>query len=296
MVDLSSRLELSTRAFPQSLFSSDEHPSSPHNRRARFTRTHQPHRTPRALVLVMADDLSNLGTCAFDPRGSRRGGFPTPNVIAHALFLSATRCRPTPAGWVWTETARGRARCENSARERHAFGDVHGFLRVSTQSRGPTVARAGTAGHRRGGAFLLGARHHRSRRRSAIPRWGRPSAVPSMAPPAHRSGDADVGARAIDVVLPSPVASPGRRGPSRASPPPSLALRPTFFLPKRTRADAHFAFPLSFRVSQDPTLTLQTTTERPLKKSSRRIPCSLGTSTSAPSSATAGNPSPRCRA
>jgi hypothetical protein len=69
-------------------FSSDEHPSTPYNRRARFTRTHQPHRTPRALVLVMADDLSNLGACAFDPRGSRRGGFPTPNVIAHALFLS----------------------------------------------------------------------------------------------------------------------------------------------------------------------------------------------------------------
>ena len=169
--------------FRRVCFSSDEHPSSPHNRRARFTRTHQPHRTPRALVLVMADDLSNLGTCAFDPRGSRRGGFPTPNVIAHALFLSATRCRPTPAGWVSTETARGRARCENSARERHAFGDVHGFLRVSTQSRGPTVARAGTAGHRRGGAFLLGARHHRSRRRSAIlggdvlrpfRRWHRP--------------------------------------------------------------------------------------------------------------------------
>jgi translation initiation factor 1 len=48
-----------------------------------------------------------------------------------------------------------------------------------------------------------------------------------MAPPAHRSGDAEVDARAIDVILPSPVASPGRRGPSRASPPPSLALRPS---------------------------------------------------------------------
>ena len=216
---MSSRLELSTRAFPQSLFSSDEHPSTPHNRRARFTRTHQPHRTPRALVLVMADDLSNLGTCAFDPRGSRRGGFPTPNVIAHALFLSATRCRPTPAGWVSTETARGRARCENSARERHAFGDVHGFLQYRL-NRAVRRSRARNGGTPARGRFSAGGAAPSISAAIGHPRWGRPSAVPSMAPPAHRSGDADVGARAIDVVLPSPVASPGRRGPSRASPPP----------------------------------------------------------------------------
>ena len=199
----------------------------------------------------MADDLSNLGTRAFDPRVSRRGGFPTAEGDrARAFSLGATRCRPTPAGRVSTETARGRARRENAARERHAFGDVHGSPPVSTRARGLTVARAGTAGHRRGGAFLRGPRHRRSS--AGI---GHPSVGTSFDRSVDGTARRPIGGcrdrRAIDRCRSSLAGRvPGTARTPRASPPDPRLPFCQRFLPKRTRGHAltfHFAFPLLFR-------------------------------------------------
>ena len=262
---MSSRLELSTRAFPQSLFSSDEHPSTPHNRRARFTRTHQPHRTPRALVLVMADDLSNLGTCAFDLAVRAGAVSLTPNVIAHAFFSRPRGC-PTPAGWVSTRCPGTRAMREPAANATRSV-TYTGFCEYDSP-RCPTVARA-DAGHRRGALFCWGAAPS-IRRRSAIPRWGRPS------PPADGTARPPIGGcrcrRASDRCRPSLAGRvPGSAWTLPRVPAPPLALRPTFFLPKRTRADAHFAFPFRFAFCRTQ-LDFADDDERPLKKSSRRIP------------------------